>query len=54
MPTWWIVGAAIYVPLFLLAVIHGVREGDTEPWTAIWASAVFLGVSTASAVFWFG
>ena len=54
MPTWWIVGVAVYVPLFLIAVVHGVREGDTEPWTAIWTSALFLGVSTASAGFWFG
>ena len=53
MPTWWIVGVVIYVPLFLVAVVRGVKEGD-DPWTAIWTSAFFLGVSTASAVFWFG
>ena len=52
MPAWWIVGVAVYVPLFLVAVVHGVKEGD-DPWTAIWTSAQFLGVSTASAVFWF-
>ena len=53
MPAWWIAGVAIYVPLLLGAVLHGVKEGD-NPWTAIWTSALFLGVSTASAVLWFG
>lgn len=32
MPAWWIVGVAVYVPLFLVAVVHGVKEGD-DPWT---------------------
>ena len=54
MPGWWIVGVAIYVPLFLVATVARVRAGEEDPWTAIWASALFLGVSTASAVFWFG
>jgi len=54
MPTWWIVGTAIYVPLFLCAVVARVKSGEDDPWTAIWTSALFLGVSTASAIFWFG
>jgi hypothetical protein len=52
-PTWWIVGTAIYVPLFLLAAVHGVREGD-DPWTATWTSVPFLGSGAASGFFWFG
>jgi hypothetical protein len=53
-PGWWIAGVAIYVPLFLVATVARVRAGEEDPWRAIWASALFLGVSTASALFWFG
>jgi hypothetical protein len=52
MPTWWIVGAAIYVPLFLCGVVAGVREGD-DPWTALWVTPLYLGVNTAVAVWLF-
>jgi hypothetical protein len=52
-PTWWIVGVAVYVPLFLVATVAGVRAGD-DAGEALMGSIVFLGLSTASAVFWFG
>lgn len=54
MPTWWLVGTAIYVPLFLAATVARVRDGEEDAWTATWASVLFVGVGTASAVFWFG
>ena len=53
-PTWWIVGVAIFVPLFLWAVIAGVRSGEDEPWTAFFCTLAFLGTGLASGLFWFG
>jgi hypothetical protein len=53
MPTWWIVGLAIYVPLFLVATAARVRAGD-DAGEGSWGSVIFLGLSTVAALFWFG
>jgi hypothetical protein len=54
MPTWWLIGVAVYVPLFLIPVIDGVRNGDDEPWTAVACSAFYLATGVGSAFLWFG
>lgn len=54
MPTWWIVGVAVFVPVFLWAVVQGVRSGEDELGTAIACTAFFLATGVASGFFWFG
>lgn len=53
MPTWWIVGVAVYIPLFVGGSVAMVRQGD-EPMDVLVGGTVFLVLSTLAAVFWFG
>ena len=41
------------MPLFLCAVLAGVRQGD-DLWTAMWTTPLYLGFNTAVAVWLFG
>jgi hypothetical protein len=40
--------------VFPWAVVHGVRSGEDDAWTAFWCTALFLATATISAAFWFG
>ncbi len=54
MPVWWLVGTAIYVPVFVLALVSMVRSAEFEPGEALWGGGLFIASGIASGVFWFG
>lgn len=54
MPTWWLIGVALFIPMFLWAVVDGVRKGEYSVGTAISGTAFFLGTGVASGFYWFG
>ena len=53
MPTWWIVGVAVFIPLFLWAMVQMVREDRLEVEETVGSTVVFLGAGVASGFFLF-
>jgi hypothetical protein len=53
-PTWWIIGVAVYVPMFVGATADRVRSGEEDLGAAIAGSAFFLASGVLSGIFWFG
>jgi hypothetical protein len=45
---------ALFMPLFLWAVVHRIRNGDESLGAAIGYTAFFVVTGVASGVFWFG